>query len=158
MRILWAEFCLTGSALPKTPRPTSRSSPDEIQIVSDAHRCEDIDVVHVLWIWENYDIIYSSISDHENNGLVTPTAKSKRQKQIRYEWRYSNSMWYWWHVMKESSFQGLNLITCIDDATRCVTCARVQRSHFWKCSHITQVYHQSLGLIPPYYHIMSCAL
>ena len=44
MRILWAKFCLTGSAhVPKTLGwPTSGPSPDEVQMVLDAHKREDV--------------------------------------------------------------------------------------------------------------------
>ena len=30
-----------------------------------------------------------------------------------------------WHVMKDPRFRGLHLITYLDDASRCVTCARL---------------------------------
>ena len=131
VRRLWEEFCLTGSAhVPKTPgRPTSGPSPDEVQMVLDAHKHEDVGVVRVAMnLRKNHDISYAKVYRiMKDNGLVIPSsAKSKRRKWIRYERKHSNSMWHTdWHVMKDTRFQGLNLITYIDDASRCVTCAMV---------------------------------
>ena len=58
--------------------------------------------------------------------MVPLAVKSRRQKEICYERKHSNSMWHTdWHVMKDPRFHGLSLITYLDDASRCVTGARL---------------------------------
>ena len=59
----------------------------------------------------------------KSNGLVTASpAKSRQRKWVRYERLYSNAMWHTdWHTMKDPRMRGLNLITYLDDASRCVT-------------------------------------
>ena len=59
----------------------------------------------------------------KSNGLVVPSpAKAKKRKWVRYERIYSNSMWHTdWHAIKDARMKGLNLITYLDDASRCVT-------------------------------------
>ena len=53
--------------------------------------------------------------------MNSPT-KSKQRKWVRYERLYSNAMWHTdWHAMKDTRMKGLNLITYLDDASRCVT-------------------------------------
>ena len=61
------------------------------------------------------------------NDMVVPSAaKSRRRKWIRFERRYSNAMWHTdWHVMKDPRFHDYNLITYLDDASRCVAGAAV---------------------------------
>ena len=48
VRRLWAEFCATGSPhIPRMPgRPATRPSLDEVQLVLDEHRREDVGVLH----------------------------------------------------------------------------------------------------------------
>ena len=47
VRRLWTEFCATGSShIPRMPgRPATRPSPDEVQLVLDEHRREDVGVL-----------------------------------------------------------------------------------------------------------------
>ena len=47
VRRLWAEFCATGSPhIPRMPgRPATQPSPDEVQLVLDEHRREDVGVL-----------------------------------------------------------------------------------------------------------------
>ena len=131
VRRLWAEFCATGSPhIPRMPgRPATQPSPDEVQLVLDEHRREDVGVLRTAMnLRKDYDISYAKVYQvMKENGLVVPsTAKSCRRKWIRYERKHSNSMWHTdWHVMKDPRFRGLNLITYIDDAFRCVTGARL---------------------------------
>ena len=63
----------------------------------------------------------------KKSGAVVPSAaKSKKRKWVRYERRYSNAMWHVdWHEMKDPRFRGLQLVTYLDDASRCVMAARV---------------------------------
>ena len=131
VRRLWAEFCATGTShVPKTPgRPTTLPSPDEVQAVLDEHKRENVGVIRVVInLKKSHNISYSKVYRiMKENGLVTPSAaKSRRRKWIRYERKHSNSMWHTdWHVMKDPRFRGLHLITFLDDASRCVTCARL---------------------------------
>ena len=54
--------------------------------------------------------------------VADSTVKTKQRKWVRYERIYSNAMWHTdWHAMKDPRMKGLNLITCLDDASRCVT-------------------------------------
>ena len=131
VRRLWVEFCAIGSPhVPKTPgRPATRPSSDEVQLVLDKHKREDVGVLRTAMnLRKSHDISYSKVYRvMKENGLVVPSAaKSRRRKWIRYERKHSNSMWHTdWHVMKDPRFRGLNLITYLDDASRCVTCARL---------------------------------
>ncbi len=76
-----------------------------------------------------YDTIYYDAYRimNENGLVVTPSpTKSRRHRWICYEQRYTNAMWYTdWHVMKHPRFNGLDLITCLDDASRCIVVARL---------------------------------
>ena len=65
----------------------------------------------------------------ESHDLVTASpAKSRQRRCVRYERIYSNAMWNTdWHVMKDPRMKGLNLITCPDDASRCITGAELFR-------------------------------
>ncbi len=131
VRRLWAEFRVTGSPhVPKTPgRPAAKPSPDEVQLVLGEHKREDVGVVRVAMnLRKSHDTSYSKVYRiMKEGGLVAPSAaKSRRRKWIRYERKHSNSMWHTdWHVMKDPRFRGLHLITYLDDASRCVTCARL---------------------------------
>ena len=55
--------------------------------------------------------------------MVAPSAaKSKKRKYVRFERKYSNAMWHVdWHAMKDPRFKGLQLVTYLDDASRCIT-------------------------------------
>ena len=59
----------------------------------------------------------------KSKGLVAETtAKTKQRKWVRYGRIYSNAMWHTdWHAMNDPRMKGLNLITYLDDASRCVT-------------------------------------
>ena len=76
----------------------------------------------------NHDISYArTYNIMKDNGLVTASpAKSRKRKWVRFERRYSNAMWHVdWHVMKDPRFRGLNLVTYLDDASRCVAAAQL---------------------------------
>ena len=62
-------------------------------------------------------------------GLITDSpAKSRQRKWARYERLYSNATRHTdWHAMKDPRMKGLNLITYLDDASRCVTGAALFR-------------------------------
>ena len=59
----------------------------------------------------------------KSHDLVTASpAKSRQRKWVRYERIYSNAMRHTdRRVMKDPRMRGLNLITYLDDAFRCVT-------------------------------------
>ncbi len=129
IRRLHAEFRKTGSAhIPRTPgRPTiPPPSPDEVQLVLDTYRLEEVGVVRTAISLRraghniSYQRVYRIMKE---SGLVVPSeAKSRKRKWVRYERKHSNSMWHTdWHVMKDPRMRGLHLITFLDDASRCVT-------------------------------------
>ena len=64
--------------------------------------------------------VYNIMKEH---GLVESCpAKAKKRKWVRFERQYSNAMWHTdWHVMKDFRTRDLNLITYLDDASRCIT-------------------------------------
>ena len=73
---------------------------------------------------DGHDTSYAQVyTILKSKGLVTTSpAKSKQRKWVRYERLYSNAMWHTdWHVMKDPRMSGLNLITYLDDASRCIT-------------------------------------
>ena len=68
VRRLWAEFCATGSPhIPRMPgRPATRPSPDEVRLVLDEHRREDVGVLRTAMnLRKDYDIRYSKVSRHK---------------------------------------------------------------------------------------------
>ena len=68
----------------------------------------------------SYGVVYS-IMKSEN--MITPSpAKSRRCKWVRYEHKYSNTMRHVdWYQIKNPRLKGLNLITFLDDASRCIS-------------------------------------
>ena len=126
---LWAEYRRTGTlpALGSAGRPKeSGPSDEEVQAVLDAHRRRPEGVLRTTkrLIQDGYDIRYNRVyAILKSNGLVTASpAKSRRRKWVRYERLYSNAMWHTdWHTMKDPRMNGLNLITYLDDASRCIT-------------------------------------
>ncbi len=126
---LWAEYLKTGKTHVQRPagRPAGpEPSEEEIQAVLDVHGRKPEGVVHTAKRLrkEGGDISrYRTYGIMKSNGLVTASpAKSRQRKWVRYERLYSNAMWHTdWHIMKDPRMEGLNLITCLDDASRCVT-------------------------------------
>ena len=59
----------------------------------------------------------------KSKGMVADsTTKNRQRKWVRYERIHSNAMWHTdWHTMKDPRMKKLNLITYLDDASRCVT-------------------------------------
>jgi len=59
----------------------------------------------------------------KKGGVVEASpARSKRCRWVRFERRYSNTMWHVdWHVMKDPRFEGVNPVTYMDDISRCIT-------------------------------------
>ncbi len=132
---LWAEYLKTGTAHQQIPagRPKNPVPSDlEIQAVLDAHRRRPEGAVRTArrLKGEGHNISRSRVYQiMKSNGLVVDSpAKSKRRKWIRYERIYSNAMWHTdWHVMKDPHMRNLNLITYLDDASRCITGAAMFR-------------------------------
>lgn len=63
-----------------------------------------------------------AVPDIEEERLAESAAESKSRKWVRYERMYANTMRHTnWHGMKDPRFCAYNLITYIDDASRCVT-------------------------------------
>ena len=126
---LWAEFNGIGSIHVQQPagRPADLPpSNEEINMVLDVHGRKPEGVLRTARRLrkEGHDISYSRVYQiMKSNGLVVDSpAKSRRRKWVRYERLYSNAMWHTdWHVMKDPRMKDLNLITYLDDASRCVT-------------------------------------
>lgn len=126
---LWAEYCKTGTihvqgqaGRPANPPPSEQ----EIQAVLDVHNRKPEGVVrtakrlrkegHNISRHRAYKIMKSK------DMVADSTVKTKQRKWVRYERIYSNAMWHTdWHAMKDPRMKGLNLITYLDDASRCVT-------------------------------------
>ena len=112
--------------VPQRPgRPARPPSPEEVRLVLDECRQEPQGVLRTAMnLQVNHDISYQRVYRimKENGLVVSSAAKSKKRKWVRYERRHSNSMWHTdWHVMKDPRMKGLNLVTFLDDASRCVT-------------------------------------
>ena len=126
---LWAEYLRTGKVHVQLPagRPADpEPSEQEIQAVLDVHGRKPEGVVRTAKRLrkEGHDISrYRAYGIMKSAGLVTDsTARSRQRKWVRYERLYSNAMWHAdWHTMKDPRMKGLNLITCLDDASRRVT-------------------------------------
>ena len=126
---LWAEYCKTGevhvqrlAGRPAGPAPSER----EILTVLDVHNRKPEGVVRTAKRLrkEGHDISrYRAYRIMKSRGLVADsTTKTKQRKWVRYERIYSNAMWHTdWHAMKDPRMRELNLITYLDDASRCVT-------------------------------------
>ena len=126
---LWAEYLSTGKVHVQIPagRPADpEPSEQEIQAVLDVHGRKPEGVVRTAKRLrkEGHDISrYRAYGIMKSAGLVTDSpARSRQRKWVRYERLYSNAMWHTdWHTMKDPRMKGLNLITYLDDASRCVT-------------------------------------
>lgn len=126
---LWAEYKKTGKVptRDRIGRPKKADLSDaDVEMVLDVH-CRWPDGVQMTvrrLRRSGSDISYNKVYQIlRSNGLVTASpAKSKQRKWVRYERLYSNAMWHTdWHTMKDPRMKGLNLITYLDDASRCVT-------------------------------------
>ena len=122
---LWAEYKNTGAAhlQGKPGRPTKPLLNEEVKAVLDAHSTDPAGVLRTtrnLGSHISHRRVYRIM---KSNGLVVPSpAKAKKRKWVRYERIYSNAMWHTdWHAIKDARMKGLNLITYLDDASRCVT-------------------------------------
>ena len=122
-----AKFRITGTShVPQQPgRPEQRPSVEEIQLVLDGYERAPQGVARVAMnLRVNHDISYQKVYRiMKDNGLViSSTAKSRKRKWVRFERKHSNSLWHTdWHSMKDPRMKGLNLVTFLDDASRCVT-------------------------------------
>ena len=132
---LWAEYTRTGNVHVQRPagRPADpEPSEQEIQAVLDVHGRKPEGVVRTAKRLrkEGCDISrHRTYGIMKSAGLATDSpAKSRQRKWVRYERLYSNAMWHTdWHIMKDQRMKGLNLITYLDDASRCVTGAALFR-------------------------------
>ncbi len=132
---LWAEYIKTGvehqqcpPGRPKDPVPSG----EDVNAVLDAYHRKPEGVIRTAKRLqkEGRNISRSRVYlVMKSNGLVVGSlAKSKKRKWIRYERIYSNAMWHTdWHAMKDPRMRDLNLITYLDDASRCVTGAALFR-------------------------------
>ena len=128
---LCAEFQRTGTihALQRPGRRPVHATDADVSMVLKEHGREPVGVLQTAKkLRRNHDISYAlTYRIMKDNGLVTASpAKSKKRKWVRFERRYSNAMWHVdWHVMKDPRFRGLNLVTYLDDSSRCVAAAQL---------------------------------
>ena len=122
---LWMEYRDGGRMhLQGQPgRPAKPLSPDEVKAVLDAHALDPAGVLRTAKNLGNHISHRRICRIMKSNGLIVSSpAKSRKRKWVRYERLYSNSMWHTdWHAMKDLRMKDLNLITYLDDASRCVT-------------------------------------
>ncbi len=126
---LWAEYLKTGTVhiQGRAGRPKGAKPSDaEVKMVLDTHRRwpDGVQLTVKRLRKTGYNIGYTRVYHIlKSNGMVTSSpAKSRQRKWVRYERLYSNAMWHTdWHVMKDPRMKGMNLITYLDDASRCVT-------------------------------------
>ncbi len=132
---MYARFRKTGDThhVPLKPgRKKSAPVPDgDVRAVLEEYKHSAAGVVHTAKrLRRQLDISYYEVYRiMKENGLVTPSAaKSMPRKYVRFERKYSNAMWHVdWHTMKDPRFAGLNLVTFLDDSSRCVTGAGLFR-------------------------------
>ena len=126
VRRLWARYRSTGSlpTISSGGRPATKTiSDEEIEMVLTECRrgCSGVGRVTKALTDKNISgrTVYSIMKEH---GLVESCpAKAKKRKWVRFERQYSNAMWHTdWHVMKDFRVRDLNLITYLDDASRCI--------------------------------------
>ncbi len=128
---LWAEFRRTGvHHVQRSPgRRQVLPTPGETRAVLDAYAGQKVGVVRTtLDLQASHNISYRRVYRimKENGMVVHSDAGSRRRKWVRYERRYSNAMWHVdWHEMKDPRFRGLQLVTYLDDASRCVVASQV---------------------------------
>ncbi len=127
VRRLWAKYRSTGSlpTISSGGRPATKTiSDEEVEMVlAECRRgCSGVGRVTKALADKNISgrTVYNIMKKH---GLVESCpAKAKKRKWVRFERQYSNAMWHTdWHVMKDFRVRDLNLITYLDDASRCVT-------------------------------------
>ena len=130
---LLSEFTKTGRV--HVPQRVGRKpkiiSPKIVQQILEEYRQSPAaGVIHITRQLKkkNYDIsYYATYCVLKKYNLVTKSdAKSKRRKWVRFERKYSDAMWHVdWHIMKDPRFRGLNLVTYLDDASRCVVASQL---------------------------------
>ena len=126
---LWAEYLKTGTihVQGRAGRPKGADPSDaEVEMVLDTHRRwpDGVQLTVKRLRRAGFNIGYTKVYRIlKSNGRVTSSpAKSRQRKWVRYERIYSNAMWHTdWHTMRDPRMKGLNLITYLDDASRCVT-------------------------------------
>ena len=113
----------------KLGRKHRQSVAEETEVVLDTHRLHPAGVLHTAKrLRLAHDISYHSVYRiMKKAGLVTASAaRTKKRKYVRYERMYSNAMWHVdWHTMKDPRFRNLQLVTYLDDSSRCIMAAQL---------------------------------
>ena len=124
VRRIWAKYRSTGSlpTISRGGRPATKTiSEEEVEMVlaeclfggGTGHQGiggQKHKRPHRIQLMKEHELVESC------------PAKAKKRKWVRFERQYSNAMWHTdWHVMKDFRMRDLNLITYLDDASRCVT-------------------------------------
>ena len=125
VRRLWARFQATGTTRVKMGRPHVPVTAAQIRLVTGTHEGEPTGVLRTAGrLRHNHNTSYRAIYRimKKNNLVIPSAAKSKKRGYVRFERKYSNAMWHVdWHEMKDPRLKGLNLVTYLDDASRCIT-------------------------------------
>lgn len=125
VRRLWARLRKTGTLQVPMGRPRAHVTEAQIRLIADMHQRHPSGVVRTARnLRRNHDISYAAVYRvlKKSGAVEASAARSRRRKWVRYERAYSNAMWHAdWHVIKDPRFSGMNLITYLDDASRCVT-------------------------------------
>ena len=125
VRRLWARFQKTGTMRVQMGRPRACITGARIRLITGAHQRRPVGVVRTAReLGRNHDISYAAVYRvlKKSGAAEASAARSHRRKWVRYGRAYSNAMWHTdWHVIKDPRSSGMNLITCLDDASRCVT-------------------------------------
>ena len=125
VRRLWARAQATGTTHVKIGRPHVGITSTQIRLVTEAYKNEPVGVLRTAKrLQDNYDISYRTVYRimKKNSMIISSDAKSKKRKYVRFERKYANAMWHVdWHEMKDPRFTGTNLVTYLDDASRCIT-------------------------------------
>ncbi len=129
VRRLWARFLGTGTTRARMGRPRAFATAAQMRLVTEEHGRRPVGVVRTARsLRKSHDISYQTVYRilSKNGSVVHSAAKSRKRKWVRYERRYSNAMWHVdWHEMKEPRFRGLQLVTYLDDASRCIVASQV---------------------------------
>ena len=125
VRRLWARFQTIGTTRVKMGRSYNLITSAQIRLVTNAHQDDPVGVLRTARrLRSSHDISYRTVYRimKKNGMIISSAAKSKKRKYVRFERKYSNAMWHVdWHTMKDPRFKGLNLVTYLDDASRCIT-------------------------------------
>ena len=120
----WYRKNKTIPALKSPGRPARPVTEQEIDLVRDAHKRYRANALYLeRYIRKEHGIHINHNRIHgimlDKGFSVEQPRKKMRRKWIRYEREHSNSLWHVdWHKIKDSRWEGMQLIAYEDDASR----------------------------------------